>query len=455
MQQKQEKKARIGLEVHGYLTTQQKLFCNCKAQRHTAKQNIKPNTNICPICTGQPGSKPMLPNKEAIEKLIQIALILNCKINPKLLWNRKHYNWPDLPKGYQETISGAYSIPFGESGNFESIKINECHLEEDPAAWNPETGTIDYNRSGLPLVEIATAPEFNSSEQVINWLKKIILSLSYIKAVDKNAGLKVDVNISINQKEGENRVEVKNITSLESIKQAIDFEIQRQQKEGTFRETRRFADGKTIKMRSKENLEDYRFIPDPDLPIIKITNKEIKEIKYNLPETPQQKLDKLIRKHKIDKKNAEILSQNLDLVEFFEKVSEKISPNFVLPWVTIELLRILNYNKKTLEEVEINPEHFIELLKLVKEGKITILKAKQILNDFGTKSFSPKAEGIAGKSATEKFVDEAIKNNNQAVQDFKQGKKESLNFLLGEVMKISKRTADFKLARELLLKKLK
>ncbi len=449
------KQVKIGLEIHGYLTTKNKLFCNCRAVRHTAKQNIKPNTNICPICTGQPGSKPMLPNEQAIKKLIQIALITNCKINPKLLWNRKHYSWPDLPKGYQDTMSGAYSIPLGEKGVFEKIKINECHLEEDPAAWNPETGTIDYNRSGLPLVEIVTSPEFTSAPEVISWLKKLILSLSYIKALDSNAGIKADVNISLNQPEGGNRVEVKNLSSLESIKQAIEFELARQAKEGTLRETRRFNNGKTILMRKKENLEDYRFIPDPDLPIIKLSKREIEKIKASLPETPMQKLDKLIKQHKIDKKSAEILSSNLELVEFFESVSIKIPASFALPWVTIELLRILNYSKKTLEQVDIKVEHFIELLNLVKLEKITVLKAKEILNSFIPKSFSPKLEKIVNKDQTQKLVEQVLAKNQQAVQDYKQGKQEALNFLIGEVIKLSKRTADFKQVRELLIKKLR
>ena len=447
-------KARIGLEIHGYLTTSQKLFCNCPAIRHTAKQKIKPNTHICPICTGQPGSKPMLPNQEAIEKIIQIALILGCKVNNKLVWNRKHYDWPDLPKGYQNTISGAYSIPVGEKGQFESINITECHLEEDPAAWNPEKGTIDYNRSGLPLVEIVTEPEFTSPNQVISWLKQLILNLSYIKVVDKNAGIKVDVNVSVGKKT-ENRIEIKNLSSLEDIRQAIDYEITRQLKEGTKRETRRFRKGKTTLMRSKENLADYRFIPDPDLPALEITQNQINKIKENLPETPQQKLEKLLKKHKISEKNAKILYKNLDLVEFFEKVSSRINPRLALPWITIELLRVLNYNKKTLDNVNINPQHFIRLLSLIQQNKITPLKAKQILNQFIPKSFSPQSEKKVSPSQAEKFVEQVINKNKKAVQDYQAGQENALNFLLGQVMKLSNKTTDYKTIREMLIKKLK
>ena len=168
---------KIGLEIHGYLATKKKLFCNCPI--NTSKK-AKPNTNICPICTGQPGSKPQLPNSSAIEKAIQISLILGCKPNQKLVWQRKHYSWPDLPKGFQNTMSGPHSTPNGINGKFLGIKIDECHLEEDPAAWNPKTGEIDYNRSGSPLLEIVTAPDFKTSEQVISWLKQLITTLIFV-----------------------------------------------------------------------------------------------------------------------------------------------------------------------------------------------------------------------------------------------------------------------------------
>ena len=455
--------AKIGLEIHGYLITKEKLFCRCKAIRHTAKQNIKPNTFVCPICCGYPGAKPMLPNSEAIKKIIEIALMLNCKINtlPKfLVWNRKHYSWPDLPKGYQDTISGAYSVPVAEQGIFEKINIRECHLEEDPASWNPETGCIDYNRSGLPLVEIVTEPDFSNSEEVAEWLKQLILTLSYIKAVDKNAGLKADVNVSINQKAGGNRVEIKNISSIEDIKATIEYEIQRQEKEGTQLETRRWTGEKTERMRGKEEAADYRFIPEPDLPIIKLEKKKIDKIKSELPETPEIKLQKLIKKHKIDKKSAEILHKNFELVEFFEQVSEKISPEFALSWVTIELLRVLNYNHKSLDEVDIKPEHFSELLEAVKEKKITELKAKQILNSFVPKSHSISSEmknsgRIIDEKEIEKFVLQVLAKNKQAHEDYKAGKQESLNFLLGEIMKLSSKRADFSVARKVLIKLLK
>jgi len=451
---------KIGLEIHGYLTTKEKLFCNCK-NAHKEKE-AKPNTFICPICTGQPGSKPMLPNEEAIKKLIQIALMLNCKVNTiddkkPLIWWRKHYNWPDLPKGYQNTISGTYANPVGEKGNFLGIRIKEVHLEEDPAAWNPETGEIDYNRSGAPLVEIVTEPDFKTSEEVEKWLKEMILTMSYIKSLDKDAGIKADVNIST---DGE-RVEIKNINSIEEIKKAIEYEIKRQAKvKVTEKETRRWDAKKeeTIKMRSKETHADYRFIKDPDLPIIKLTKTEVEQIKNSLPESPMVKLEKLIKKHKIGDYYAKILVSNLELVEFFEKIIEKVPAKLAVPWVTVELLGMLNYNKKTLDQIEIKPEHFVQLLKLVEKGKITELKAKDILRSWKEKSSEIKLENftkIEDVTKIEALVNEAIAENERAVLDYKAGNKQTLNFLIGQVMNKSNKRADYATVKKILEEKLK
>jgi len=451
---------KIGLEIHGYIQTNEKLFCRCKTI-HGLKF-AKPNTNICPTCTGQPGAKPLLPNKVAIDKAIEIALILNCKINQKLIWQRKHYDWPDMPKGYQNTISGAHAMPIGENGNFLGIRIKETHLEEDPAAWNPKTGEIDYNRSGLPLIEIVTQPDFSSSQEVYDWLKQLILTLSYIKALDKNAGIKADVNISLPELKGA-RVEIKNINSLTNIKNAIEKEIERQKIETPkIQETRMFDESKatTIKMRGKEQAEDYRFISDPDLPVIILKKSRIEKLKSSLPETPQEKLQKLIKKHNIEKKYAEILTKKLEIAEFFEKIINKINPKLAVQWTTIELLRVLNYAKKELDEVDIKPEHFTELLKLVESKKITELKAKEILNKFIPKSFSPIKEAkkqakISSEAELEKICKEVIKENPNAVRDYKSGKAQSLNFLIGKVMQKTSKRADFKIVRNLLEKLMK
>ena len=446
---------KVGLEIHGYINTNEKLFCRCKTI-HGLKLS-KPNINICPVCTGQPGARPMLPNESAVDKAIQIALILKCEINKKLVWQRKHYNWPDLPKGYQNTISGPHAIPLGTNGNFLGIKIRECHLEEDPAAWNPKTGEIDYNRSGLPLIEIVTEPDFSSSEQVIDWLKQLITTLGYIKVLNKSAGIKADVNISLPELKGE-RVEVKNINSLKNIKTAIESEMIRQKSEvPKVLETRMFDEtkGSTIKMREKEQADDYRFISDPDLPVIIIEKSKVEKMLMSIPETPPEKLQKLIKKYNIEEKYAKILIKKLELVEFFEKVISKANPKLASAWVTIELLNVLNYNKKELEDVDINPEHFIELLNLIEKKKITELKAKEILRSWKEKSSSPAKEAEKGSkissiSELENACKIIIKENPNAIKDYNDGKKESLNFLIGKVMQKTNKRADFKTTREVL-----
>jgi len=455
---KKENKSMIGLEIHGYLETKEKLFCNCK-NFHNMKV-IKPNTNICPICTGQPGSKPMLPNKSAINKILQIGLMLGCKPNELFLWQRKHYSWPDMPKGYQITISGAHAIPVAENGNFLGIRIREVHLEEDPAAWNPDKGIVDYNRSGVPLVEIVTEPDFTSPEQVQNWLKQLVLTLSYIKAINKDAGIKSDVNVNIKGLTA--RAEIKNVNSITEIIKSIKSELKRHEKEKPIKsETRRWnsTTKKTQLMRTKEEQADYRFIPDPDLPAIKINKQKIQKIKNQLPESPQEKLDKIIKKYKINPKDAQVLTQKLEIVELYEKVIKKINPKFALPWITIEWLSVLNYNKKTMDDVNINPQHIIELLKLLQQNKITPLAAKNIMRKFIPKSFSPlkkaKQTGkISDKKELLKIIHKVYKKNQKTIADYKAGNKQALNFLIGQIMQATNRRADYQVVMGLLREEL-
>lgn len=455
---------KIGLEIHGYLDTAEKLFCMCRAE----SLDSEVNSNVCPICTGTPGSKPMAVNLEAVKKMIQIAEVFGSRINTEgLVWQRKHYDWADNPKGFQTTMSGEHATVNALGGRFKGINITELHLEEDPAQWNPDTGKINYNRSGLPLIEIVTEPEFKTSEEVVEWLKNLLLSLSYIKAVRKNAGIKVDVNVSTY---GE-RVEMKNLNSLEKIRKAIEYEIARQvevYREGGDlpQETRMYDDKKgiTIRMRTKEGKSDYRFIPCPDLPVMKIDEKMIEEIRGNMPEMPEVKLERLLKKYKVEKKDADILMRNLELVEIFEAIAdmgEKGKDNSesvrkMLPWITVELLRVLNYNKKTLEDedVEVKPEHVRELIMAVWSGEITKLKGKQIMNDFVPKSFSLKEHkeevGSISREAVENLCRQVMGENEHVVREYKEGKTAGLNFLIGGVMRLSDRRADFKMVGEIL-----
>jgi len=451
-------KLKVGLEIHAYLSTNEKLFCRCKASR---ERGLEPNTLICPICTGQPGAKPMAPNATAVERAVQIALLLSCKLNDNMPWMRKHYDWPDLPKGYQTTMSGAHAVPLGVNGKFEGINIESMHLEEDPAAWEPKTGAVDYNRSGLPLVEIVTAPDFKSADEVYDWVNKLVHALNYLKAVDTNAGIKADVNVSIVEDSGEQktqRVEVKNITSIEAMKAAVLYEFERQNKEGSVRETRRFdeAKGTTMRMRSKEQAEDYRFIVDPDLNSVALTTAFINSQKKNVPELPTIKVEKLIKKHQVSKKDAPVIAKDVDIANFFEQVAKKVESKFALPWVTVELFRVLNYNNKKLSEVDISVEHFVKLLNLVKEKKITELQAKQILNKFVPKSFDPT--NTESKMESEKelkpVIDKVIKDNRKVVDDYIRGDIKAFNYLIGEVMRATNRRADSAAVRKLIEKML-
>ena len=453
---------KVGLEIHGYLniTNRSKLFCNCKIEK-----DAEPNTNICPTCTSQPGSKPMAPNKEALDKIIAIGLMLDCKINQKLLFQRKHYSWPDLPSGYQRTISGSYATPVGVHGEFLGIGIEEVHLEEDPAKWDPETGYIDYNRSGYPLVEMVTKPDFKNSEDVKTWIKKLLTMLEYIKAVNPDLGIKCDVNVSVAP--DFIRVEIKNVNSIRSIGLAIEHEAARQRKSITDgknieMQTRTWSDehSETIFMRKKEQAMDYMFIPEQDLPLIELDNKEIKKIEDSLPEKPHEKKQRYIKMH-VEKTDAEIISSDIVLAELFEKVAKKIEPCTAAKWMRREILRVLNFNKKELSETKIDANHIIDLLTLSEQKRITEGTAKKILERLVDDSLDiekyVKSEGleqIADQGEIDKICSDVIKYNQKAVEDYKNGQEKSLNFLVGQVMGKSKGRIDAQTAKELILKQI-
>jgi len=293
-------------------------------------------------------------------------------------------------------------------------------------------------------------------------LKALVLSLSYIKAVRKNAGIKVDVNVSTY---GE-RVEMKNLNSLEKIRKAIDYEIARQVENhgkgvAQGQETRAYdeAKGVTIKMRSKENASDYRFIPCPDLATLKISKEMVSEVKAGMPEMPEVKLERLLDKYKVGAGDAKILTRNLELVDFFEElINAGVDAKRHVSWITVELLRVLNYNKKSLEDedVTILPEHLGELIRAVEEGKITKLKGKQIMNDFVPRSFSLKEHKGEVSSISEEAVEnlcrQVVSENLHVVSEYKGGKASSLNFLIGAVMRLSERRADYKKTTEIMKK---
>ncbi len=441
---------KVGLEIHGYIDVElskKKLFCECFAEHG----DVAPNTNVCPVCTGQPGSKPMLPNKEAVDKAVEIGLMLGCKISPILMFQRKHYSYPDLPNGYQKTMSGSYSMPVGIKGKFLGIGIQQVHLEEDPARYEPSTGKVDYNRSGLPLIEIVTDPDFKSAEEVESWLKKLMTTLSYIKAIHRDAGVKADVNVSI---EGHPRVEVKNVNSFSSIVKVIKVEEQRQHKvvangEEVKMHTRAWdeANGATYFMRAKETANDYMFIPEPDLPSIEIKADYLKKLQAKLPERPDEKI-KNFEKLGIEREDAEVLASEIVLAGLFEKISKHVDAGLTGRWLRREFVRIANYQKIELGAMKISEKELVPLLKMIHAGRITEKIGQKIMNELGEKLFDVekyvkdnKLEVVKDSGALEDYCKEAIKENAKVVADIKGGNDKAINFLVGQVMRKSRGAA--------------
>ncbi len=450
-------KVKIGFEIHEQLKTQQKLFCECS----TDYMHAEPNTNVCEICTGMPGAKPMPLNEKALDAVIAIALMLNCDIKREVYIQRKHYDYPDLPNGYQRT-----STPIGVNGELAGVRIWEVHLEEDPGKYDPITGRVDYNRCGVPLVEIVTAPDISSAEHAREFLKELRKVLEYTGVVREEGGtMRADVNISI---EGGARVEIKNINSIKGVYRAIKFEIARQQnllKRGikVKRETRAFLEEQMITkaMRTKEEAQDYRYIPDPDLLPIFITQERIEKIKQSLPESPFEKEKRFIKQYGIDAETAKVLASELELANAFEEVAKHVDARIAALWIKDELKRILNYNDLTFKQSGIKAEHIVELIKMMQSKEITQKTAKKIMEILVKNPKSPKEivkelglSRIADKESLEKIVEEAINENKKAVEDYLNGKKEALNFIVGAVMRKTRGRADAKIVLELIKSKI-
>ncbi len=433
---------KIGFEIHEQLATRTKLFCKCS----TDYRNAEPNTNVCEICTGQPGAKPMAVNKEALEAAITIALMLGCEIKREVIFLRKHYDYPDLPNGYQRT-----STPIGVNGELAGVRIWEVHLEEDPGKYDPITGRVDYNRCGVPLIEIVTAPDIKSPEQAREFLKELVKIFDYSNKTRKEGGtMRVDVNISI---ANQARVEIKNINSIKGVYKALKYEIMRQKnllKRGIKirRETRAFIEEQMITkpMRLKEYAEDYRYIPDPDVLPIKITDEMLEKIKRNLPETPMEKEKKLMEKYGLPKEVARVIASEYELAKVYEEVARHVDAKFAAYWIKDELKRVLEYNDLTFAQSGIKIEHLIELLKMIKNEEITVKVGKKIIEMMIGNSKSPREIAkemgllnvISDEETVKKVVLEVINENKKAVQDYLSGKKEAINYLVGQVMKKTK-----------------
>lgn len=439
-------KVTIGFEIHEQIATATKLFCDSP----TNYREVSPNTNVCEVCTGMPGCKPFPVNQDAVDAALMIALMLNCEIVKEPIYiQRKHYDYPDLPSGYQRT-----SIPIGKNGNLNGVGIWEVHLEEDPGQYDPISGKVDYNRSGVPLVEIVTAPDLHSPEDARNFMRGLTTVLSYTGKVRPEGGtMRTDTNISI---EGGARVEIKNINSVKGAFKALNFEITRQKnmmKRGVAvkQETRAFIESQMITraMRLKEEADDYRFIPDPDIPPLVITDEKIAEIREKMPEAPHLKEKRFVEEYGVKEDDAHILASELGLANAFEEVAVEVDPRFAASWIRDTVKKSLNFRGETLDESFLIPEDIVTVIKKMASKELTaasgemtirgiLEEKKHALEIIEEKGFWV----IDDKGVVEKAVAEAIAENQKAVDDYKAGNDGSLNFIVGKVMQKTRGQAD-------------
>ncbi len=479
-----EFEAVIGLEVHAQLLTKTKIFCGCKNEF-----GAPPNTNVCPVCLGMPGSLPVL-NKKAVEYAVRAALALNCKINRYSVFARKHYFYPDLPKAYQIT---QYELPFAENGWVEieksdgtkkRIRIRRIHMEEDAGKTIhgegfDENSYVDLNRAGTPLIEIVSEPDISTPEEARLYMQKLRDILVWIGVNDGNleeGSLRCDANVSIRPKgssELGTRTEIKNVNSFRFIQKALEYEIKRQievVKSGgeVVQETRLFdsAKGITKTMRTKEEAEDYRYFPEPDLPPLIIDEEWLESIKESLPELPDQVKELFVSDYGLTPYDASVLVRSRELASFFEEAARAYDgePKRVANLIISDMLGILNEEKMELSDFPVKPAQIARLLKLVDDGVISIRVAKEeVLPEVVKEGKEPKAvveeKGlvqISDESALVEVIKKVMAANEKAVKQYREGdekkKTKAVKFLIGQVMKETRGKANPKLLNELIPK---
>jgi len=477
-----EYEAVIGLEVHVQLNTRSKIFCGCSTEF-----GAPPNTHVCPVCMGQPGVLPVL-NKEVLYKAIKAGLALNGEIALYSKFDRKNYFYPDLPKGYQ--IS-QYDLPIMKngylditlsSGEVKRIGITRMHMEEDAGKLIHSEGEavsyVDFNRAGVPLLEIVSEPDMRSSEEAYFYLKELRNIMKYIEVSDVNmeeGSLRCDANVSIRPK-GEKRfgtkVEIKNMNSFNSVKRAIEYEIARQieilESGGTIVQETRLYDAeknKTFSMRTKEEAHDYRYFPEPDLPPIVIDKSLIEEIRNSLPELPVERRKRFVTEYSLTQFDANLLTEEKELADYFEYCvkNSRIEPKKFANWIQSEVLAVLNEKNITIKEFEniVQPGELINLLSFIEDGTISGKIAKDVfLEMINTRKCAREIIELKGlkqitdSSEIERWVNEVIDKNPKEVEKYRQGNEKILGFFVGEVMKLSKGKANPKLVNEILRKKL-
>ena len=463
----------IGLEIHSQLLTNTKIFCGC-----STKFGSEPNTQTCPVCTGNPGVLPVM-NKKAVEYVVKTGLAADCTISPVSRFARKNYFYPDLPKGYQISqfelpLCGPGHVDITVDGTTKRIRLNRIHLEED-AGKNVHEGTgessVDLNRAGVPLMEIVSEPDVRSAKEAVEFMKKIRAIVRYIGVGDGNmdqGSLRCDANISIRPVGTEElgvKAEIKNMNSFRFIEKAIDYEIKRQIKvlnEGgrIIQETRLWDSEKGIteSMRSKEESNDYRYFPDPDLMPIELDPSWIEEIKAGIGELPAAKRARFIDEYKLPEHDADMLTAEKATADWFEEaVKLGGEPKEANNWIMGYLMKLLNQDNKKIEECHVTPKKLVEILNLMKKGVISGNTAKTVLSTVYMTGEDVEIRGleqVSDESELEKMVDDIISKSPGEVERFKGGEAKLMGFFVGQVMKETKGKANPKVVNELLRKKL-
>ena len=468
----------IGLEVHAELSTKTKIFCSCPTTF-----GAEPNTHTCPICMGMPGTLPVL-NEKVVEYAVKAGLATNCEIERNSKNDRKNYFYPDLPKSYQ--IS-QFDKPLCEHGYVEieingekkKIRLTRIHIEEDAGKLNHDEfgggSLVDLNRAGVPLIEIVSEPDLRSAEEVEQYLRKLKSILEYIEVSDckmQEGSLRADVNVSV-RKKGETklgtRTEMKNMNSFRSIVRAIEYEVDRQidviENGGKIdQETLRWDDvsGKTFPMRDKEDAQDYRYFPDPDLVAIKLSEEYIENIKNSLPELPESRKERYLQEYKLSEKDAKLITASKYLSDLFEEAVKVCNnPKAVNNWIISDISRILNETEMEPIQIPFDAKQLGKLVVLIDKGTISSSIGKKVLVELFENPRDPediiKEKGwiqISDEGAIKEVVLKILENNPQSIADYKGGKDKALGFLVGQAMKETKGKANPQMLNKMFLEEL-
>jgi aspartyl-tRNA(Asn)/glutamyl-tRNA(Gln) amidotransferase subunit B len=475
-----EYEACMGLEVHAELATDSKLFCGC-----STKFGAEPNTQTCPVCIGMPGVLPVM-NKKAFEFVLKTALAFHCQVPKRLNFDRKNYYYPDLPKNFQISqnyynvgANGCVEIMVGDA--VKRIGITNVHIEEDAGAnkhsEDPRENfsLVDLNRAGVPLVEIVSAPDMHTPDEVDAYMRTLRNSLLYLGVSEckmQEGDLRFEASVSVREKGAAklgSRVEMKNLNSITAVVKAVNYEIERQtdclrRGEKIPQETRLWDDagGKTARMRSKEASHDYRYFPEPDLVPVVVAAEWLDKVKAGVPELPVPRRVRFIRDYRLSAYDAGVLTDDRALADYFEATMKAgASPKGAANWITNEIARELNTRNITMAEWRVTPVMLAELVQAVETGKVSTAIGREVLTqmqDSGKTAGAIIAEKglaqISDTGALEALVDKVLAANPNAVADFKKGKKEARGFLIGQVMRQTKGKANAKVVGEVLEKKL-